>query len=115
MLSSPFLCLSCLTINLGLGDCPCTTAAFDYHPEKPYFVRPVTLIDMMIIITINICNKVRRLTQGDGGPSTGLLDLVTKQFSEKQISTISMYTLLSITTNISQKTKHFSYYPVKAA
>lgn len=64
VLSSPFLCLSCLTINLGLGDCPCTTAAFDCHPEKPYFVRPVTLIDMMIILTINICNKVRRLTRG---------------------------------------------------
>lgn len=45
----------------------------------------------------------------DDGSSTVMLDLVTKQFSEKQIYSISMCSLSLIITNIRWKTKHFSY------
>jgi len=61
-------------------------------PEKLYCVAPSTLINTIIVK--KICNKVRRLRQGVADSPTGLLDLVTKQFSEKQISTFSMYSLL---------------------
>jgi len=61
-------------------------------PEKLYCVAPSTLINTIIVK--KICNKVRRLRQGVADSPTGLLYLVTKQFSEKQISTFSMYSLL---------------------
>lgn len=107
MVSSPFLCLSCLTVNFRLGGSYLLLSIW-LPPWKTLLCWQSSLIDIIIIIIIIICNKVRRPTQGDGGSSTRLLDFVTKQFSENQISTISMYPLLSIITKISHKTKHIS-------
>lgn len=56
-----FFPMSCLSVNLGLGGAT-YYSTFYKHPEKPYFVGPAALINMLIIF-LNICNKVRRLAQ----------------------------------------------------
>lgn len=63
-----------------------------YPSEKLCCVAPSTLINTVVVKKIR--NKVRRLRQGVEDCPTGFLDLITKQFSEKPISTISMYSLL---------------------